>query len=86
MDTTNTAPGDKLIRLDTFDTAVAVDPSAEDDAKRRFMTLILQTVHRNNGNIGHVLRATNTSGEVFAVKLLKDNAILSGQAPDRSAE
>lgn len=86
MDTTNSAYGDKLIRLDTFDTAVAVDPSAEDDAKRRFMTLILQTAHRNNGNIGHVLRATNTSGEVFAVKLLKDNAILSGQAPDRSAE
>lgn len=86
MDTTDSAYGDKLIRLDTFDTAVAVDPSAEDDAKRRFMTLILQTAHRNNGNIGHVLRATNTSGEVFAVKLLKDNAILSGQAPDRSAE
>ena len=86
MDTTDSAYGDKLIRLDTFDTAVAVDPSAEDDAKRRFMTLILQTAHRNNGNIGHVLRATNTSGEVFAVKLLKDNVILSGQAPDRSAE
>ena len=86
MDTTDSAYGDKLIRLDTFDTAVAVDPSAEDDAKRRFMTLILQTTHRNNGNIGHVLRATNTSGEVFAVKLLKDNAFLSGQAPDRSAE
>ena len=86
MDTTDSAYGDKLIRLDTFDTAVAVDPSAEDDAKRRFMTLILQTAYRNNGNIGHVLRATNTSGEVFAVKLLKDNAILSGQAPDRSAE
>lgn len=81
MDTTDSAYGDKLVRLDTFDTAVAVDPSAEDDAKRRFMTLILQTAHRNNGNIGHVLRATNTSGEVFAVKLLKDNAILSGQAP-----
>lgn len=85
MDTTDSAYGDKLIRLDTFDTAVAVDPSAEDDAKRRFMTLILQTAHRSNGNIGHVLRATNTSGEVFAVKLLKDNAILSGQAPDRCA-
>ncbi len=78
--------GNKLIRLDTFDTAVAVDPSAEDDAKRRFMTLILQTAYRDGGNIGHVLRATNTSGEVFAVKLLKDNAILSDQAPDRSAE
>lgn len=65
---------------------MAVDPSAEDDAKRRFMTLILQTAYRDGGNIGHVLRATNTSGEVFAVKLLKDNAILSGQAPDRSAE
>lgn len=86
MDTTDSAYGDKLIRLDTFDTAVAVDPSAEDDAKRRFMTLILQTAYRDGGNIGHVLRATNTSGEVFAVKLLKDNAILSGQAPDRSAE
>lgn len=86
MDTTDSAYGDKLIRLDALDTAVAVDPSAEDDAKRRFMTLILQTAHRNNGNIGHVLRATITSGEVFAVKLLKDNAILSGQAPDRSAE
>mgnify|MGYP000452967755 CR=1 FL=1 len=34
MDTTDSAYGDKLIRLDTFDTAVAVDPSAEDDAKR----------------------------------------------------
>ena len=86
MDTTDSAYGDKLIRLDTFDTAVAVDPSAEDDAKRRFMTLILQTAHRSNGNIGHVLRATNTNGEVFAVKLLADNAILSGQAPNRSAE
>lgn len=78
--------GNKLIRLDTFDTAVAVNPSAEDDAKRRFMTLILQTPYRSNGNIGQVLRATNTSGEVFAVKLLKDNAILSDQMPDRSAE
>lgn len=86
MDTTDSAYGDKLIRLDTFDTAVAVDPSAKDDAKRRFMTLILQTAHRDNGNIGHVLRATNTSGEVFAVKLLKDNAILFPAAPDRSAE
>lgn len=86
MDTTDSASGDKLIRLDTFDTAVAVDPNAEDDAKRRFMTLILRTAYRDDGNIGHVLRATNTSGEVFAVKLLKDNAILSGQAPDRSAE
>ena len=28
MDTTDSAYGDKLIRLDTFDTAVAVDPSA----------------------------------------------------------
>lgn len=78
--------GSKLIRLDTFDTAVAVNPSAEDDAKRRFMTLILQTSYRSNGNIGQVLRATNTSGEVFAVKLLKDNAILSDQTPNRSAE
>lgn len=78
--------GSKLIRLDTFDTAVAVNPSAEDDAKRRFMTLILQTTYRSNGNIGQVLRATNTSGEVFAVKLLKDNAILSDQTPNRSAE
>lgn len=78
--------GSKLIRLDTFDTAVAVNPSAEDDAKRRFMTLILQTPYRSNGNIGQVLRATNTSGEVFAVKLLKDNAILSDQTPNRSAE
>lgn len=77
MDTTDSAYGDRLIRLDTLDTAVAVDPIAKDDAKRRFMTLILQTAHRNNGNIGHVLRATNTSGEVFAVKLLKDNAILT---------
>ena len=72
--------------VSTFDTAVAVDPSAEDDAKRRFMTLILQTAYHDGGNIGHVLRATNTNGEVFAVKLLKDNAILSGQALDRSAE
>lgn len=78
--------GSKLIRLDTFDTAVAVNPSAEDDAKRRFMTLILQTPYRSNGNNGQVLRATNTSGEVFAVKLLKDNAILSDQTPNRSAE
>ena len=85
MDTTDSAYGDKLIRLDTFDTAVAVDPSAEGDAKRRFMTLILQTAHRNNGNIGHVLRATNKSGEVFAVKLLKDNAVRPSPRPLRRA-
>ena len=78
MDTTDSAYGDKLIRLDTFDTAVAVDPSAEGDAKRRFMTLILQTAHRNNGNIGHVLRATNTSGEVFAVKVKADERVNAG--------
>ena len=86
MNTMDPVRGSKLIRLDTFDTAVAVNPSAEDDAKRRFMTLILQTPYRSDGNIGQVLRATNTSGEVFAVKLLKDNAILSDQMPDRSAE
>ena len=76
----------KLIRLDAFDTATAVDPTAEDDAKRRFMTLILQTDHQRNGNVGNVLRTTNTNGEIFAVKLLTDNAILSRNPPNRSAE
>ena len=87
MDAIDSRGCNKLIRLDTFDTATAIDPTAEDAAKRRFMTLILQTDRMSAGNIGHVLRATNTSGEVFAVKLLADNAILAdADTPARSAE
>lgn len=86
MDTDGTAHNGKFIRLDSFDTAAAIDPNAEDEAKRRFMTLIVQADHRGAGNNGHVLRATNTSGEIFAIKLLADNTLLTDVTPERSAE
>lgn len=65
----------KLIRLETFDTAIAIDPTEEDAAKRRFMTLLLDERDSNRGNNGCVLRAQNTAGEVFALKTLIDGAI-----------
>lgn len=74
----------KLVRLETFDTAIAVDPTREDAAKRRFMTLLLDTESRSQGNNGCVLRAQNTAGETFAVKVLADSTI-ARDAGDASA-
>ena len=59
----------KLIRLETFDTAIAVDPAGEDAAKRRFMTLLLDPCGINQGNNGCVARVRNTAGETFAMKV-----------------
>lgn len=59
----------KLIRLETFDTAIAIDPADEDAAKRRFMTLLLDPRSISRGNNGCVARVRNTAGETFAMKV-----------------
>ena len=60
----------KLIRLETFDTAIAIDPADKDAAKRRFMTLLLDPCGISRGNNGCVARVRNTAGETFAMKVL----------------
>ena len=69
-----------LFRLESFDTAMPIDPTVEDEAKRRFMTLIVDIDESEHGNLGRVLRAQNTAGEVFAVKVLADNPLITPAA------
>ena len=66
-----------LFRLESFDTAMPIDPTVEDEAKRRFMTLLVDVDDGDHGNIGRVLRAHNTAGETFAVKVLADNRFIA---------
>ena len=74
-----------LLDLELFDAAFAISPSSEDDARRRFMTLFLHEGSERHGGSADVCKATNTRGEVFAVKRLHlppdEMALLSGSTP-----
>lgn len=60
----------RLIELDSFDTAAAVEPGEEAQAKRRFMTLLVDASASGDPARARVRRAYNTEGETFAVKSL----------------
>lgn len=78
-----------LFQLESFDTAVPVNPADEEFAKRRFMTLIVKADRSSHGNTGLVLQAHNTSNERFAVKVLADNTLmraLGTNTPSRTAD
>ena len=78
-----------LFQLESFDTAVPVNPADEELAKRRFMTLMVTADRSSHGNTGLVLRAHNTSNERFAVKVLADNTLmraLGTNTPSRTAD
>ena len=67
-----------VIELDWFDTAFALEPAQEDEAKRRFMTLLAESGPAQ-GNIGCVRRVRNAFGETFALKY-PDLASVAGSA------
>ena len=78
-----------LFQLESFDTAVPVNPADEEFAKHRFMTLIVKADRSSHGNTGLVLQAHNTSNERFAVKVLADNTLmraLGTNTPSRTAD
>ena len=78
-----------LFQLESFDTAVPVNPADEELAKRRFMTLMVTADRSSHGNTGLVLQAHNTSNERFAVKVLADNTLmraLGTNTPSRTAD
>ena len=60
----------ELIVLDTFEPAVAFDPAHRDEARRRF-SIFLVEADAGEGGTGFVQRASNTAGEVFAIKRLR---------------
>lgn len=59
----------ELIVLDTFEPAVAFDPAKRDESRRRFSIFLVQS-EAGQGGTGVVQRATNTAGEIFAIKRL----------------
>lgn len=59
----------ELIVLDTFEPAVAFDPAKRDESRRRFSMFLVQS-EAGQGGTGIVQRATNTAGEIFAIKRL----------------
>lgn len=78
-----------LFQLESFDTAVPVNPADEELAKRRFMTLMVTADRFSHGNTGLVLQAHNTSNERFTVKVLADNTLmraLGTNTPSRTAD
>lgn len=64
------AQNTRLIELDSFDTAAAVEPGEEAQTKRRFMTLLVDASVSGDPARARVRRAYNTEGETFAVKSL----------------
>lgn len=60
----------RLIELDSFDTAAAVEPGEEAQAKRRFMTLLVDASVSGDPARARVRKAYNTEGATFAVKSL----------------
>lgn len=64
------AQNTRLIELDSFDTAAAVEPGEEAQAKRRFMTLLVDASVSGDPARARVRKAYNTEGATFAVKSL----------------
>lgn len=62
----------ELIVLDTFEPAVAFDPAKRDESRRRLSMFLVQS-EAGQGGTGVVQRATNTAGEIFAIKRLHVN-------------
>ena len=76
----------QLVELELFDAAFVVSPDAEDDVRRRFMTLFSAPSTRRRGGSSELVRATNVLGEQFALKRLRvATANGSGQTPSGSA-
>lgn len=63
-----------LKELATFDPAFPVEPGSEDQIHRRFSPLLVASDSRRQGASGCVLKAHNTQGEQFALKLAFDAA------------
>ncbi len=62
----------RVIEFQQFDTSFAVPPSEEEQARRRYMTLIAAPTHTENRlSQSEVLRVGNTEGEYFALKRLR---------------
>lgn len=62
--------GTRLIELDSFDTASAVEPGKDAQTKRRFMTLLVDATVSGDPTRARIRKAHNTAGETFAVKSL----------------
>ena len=66
------SPSLDLIELTDFDPAFPVEPGSEADVQRQFSLLLVPSGIRRRGAFGCVLKAMNTEGEYFALKLAND--------------
>ena len=62
--------GMRVALISSFDPAVSLSGADRDAYARRFVTLFVSTAGEKHGGMGRVLKARNTQGELFAVKLL----------------
>lgn len=60
----------EVVELELFDAAEPIAPGAEDEARRRFMTLFAHAESGRRGGSADVVLATNAQGEHFAMKRL----------------
>ena len=73
----------QLIGLTSFDTAFAVMPGDEDDARRRYMTLLVDDADtRRQGAASTVYKVSNTECTAFALKVLRTDD-LEGEERER---
>ena len=73
----------QLIELTSFDTAFAVMPGDEDDARRRYMTLLVDDADtRRQGAASTVYKVSNTECTAFALKVLRTDD-LEGEERER---
>ena len=67
----------RVLRMESFEPAVPVDPASRDACERRFVTLFDDGESARRGGLGEVRRVTNIWGESFALKML----VPSDEAP-----
>lgn len=72
----------QLVELTSFDTAFAVMPGHEDDARRRYMTLLVDDNDIHQGASSTVYQVHNTECTSFALKVLRTDD-LEGEERDR---
>ena len=72
----------QLVELTSFDTAFAVMPGDEDDARRRYMTLLVDDNDIHQGASSTVYQVHNTECTSFALKVLRTDD-LEGEERDR---
>lgn len=77
-----TTPSGRVVHIEGFEPAVALDSAEQDAYRRRFVTLFMQDGRACTGGSAKVSRVANIWGEVYALKVLNIEKLTADHPDD----